>query len=191
MANLAKAMKAQATFTFHNTSSEEKRLCLFPGHFDVTNVISNDGKYTVNQSNNQPIVDAGYACDQMAYDNNGSDKRDGDSITVTANSRRTRYADFLNYIKLNGLKVSKIRIQNLNSNVEMFDQEMEISASCIGGKAGSDFIQFSEYVSPNAYDRSFIVIDLESMNLVLDNTTLALLTFKGNAKLSMQFFLSE
>ena len=191
MANLAKAMKAQATFTFHNTSSEEKRLCLFPGHFDVTNVISNDGKYTVNQSNNQPIVDAGYACDQMAYDNNGSDKRDGDSITVTANSRRTRYADFLNYIKLNGLKVSKIRIQNLNSNVEMFDQEMEISASCIGGKAGSDLIQFSEYVSPNAYDRSFIVIDLESMNLVLDNTTLAFLTFKGNAKLSMQFFLSE
>lgn len=194
MGTLKQALKSQVTFTFENTdSANAKRLCLFPGHFNTQELIVSVNSSTTDVKNvvmaNSSVANitaAGYACDQVAYDYVAG-QRSTDKIQVTPNSQRTKYEDFLNYIKLNGLSVTKMRIRNLNQNVEIFDQEMEVSASAVGGKNGSDFITFSEYVSPNAYDRTFIDIDLKNQNLVLDNTTLAFLTMPASAKMSIQF----
>lgn len=191
MGTLNKALKSVASFTFQNTdSSNAKRLCLFPGHFDTLELITGTrSTASVTEpcySKISHITAAGYACDQVAYDNVDIQKS-ADKVTVKANSQRTKYADFLRYIQLNGLKVTKMRIKNLGSNDDIFNQELEISSSTIGGKVGSDYVQFSEYVSPNAYDRSFIDIDLSASNLTLDNTTLAFLNVPASAHFSIQF----
>lgn len=194
MGTLNQALKSQVTFTFENTdANNDKRLCLFPGHFDTQELVTSVNSSTTDlksaifaNSNTANIVAAGYACDQVAYDYFPG-QRTTDKITVKPNSQRTKYNDFLNYIKLNGARITKMRIKNLNGNVEIFDQEMEISASALGGKFGSDFINFNEYVKANAYDRSFIEIDLAEANLTLDHTTLAFLTLPASAKLSIQF----
>lgn len=192
MSKLITALKAVASFTFQNTdSSSAKRLCLFPGHFDTLELVSGTrGETSVTvpaYSNVSHITDAGYNCDQVAYDNFDT-QRSTDKIQCKANSKRTKWADFLRYIQLNGLKVTKMRIKNLLANDDaIFNQELEISASAVGGKVGSDFINLSEYVSPNAYDRSFIDIDLSAANLTLDNTTLAFLDIPASAKFSIQF----
>ncbi|MCQ2318490.1 MAG: hypothetical protein MJZ90_06180 [Bacteroidales bacterium] len=191
MSKLITALKAVASFTFQNTDSNaSKRLCLFPGHFDTLELVSGTrGSATVTEpvySNISHITDAGYNCDQVAYDKIDIQKTT-DKITCTANSKRTKWADFLRYIQLNGLRVTKMRIKNLGTNDAIFNQEIEISASAIGGKVGSDFINLSEYVSANAYDRSFIDIDLSAASLSLDNTTLAFLDVPASANFSIQF----
>lgn len=191
MSKLITALKAVASFTFQNTdSSNAKRLCLFPGHFDTLELVSStSGSDTVIvpvYSNVSHITDAGYNCDQVAYDNFATQKST-DKIQCKANSKRTKWADFLRYIQLNGLKVTKMRIKNLVTDDAIFNQELEISASAVGGKVGSDFINLSEYVSSSAYDRSFIDIDLSAANLTLDNTTLAFLDVPASAKFSIQF----
>lgn len=191
MSKLITALKAVASFTFQNTdTSNAKRLCLFPGHFDTLDMVSgtrgSDTATALVYSNVSHITDAGYNCDQVAYDYIDIQKST-DKIQCKANSKRTKWADFLRYIQLNGLKVTKMRIKNLVSDDAIFNQELEISASTVGGKVGSDFINLSEYVSSSAYDRSFIDIDLSAANLTLDNTTLAFLDVPASAKFSIQF----
>ena len=200
MSTLQNAMRPTASFNLKNESNESARICLFPGHFDTTEVVSIEGgKVVLAYSNPEGIVSAGFACDQVADDCSEGTKdiyikdRGGKyTVKVTPVSKRTRYRDFLNYIKLKGLRVTKIRITDLtaNSQREIFSQEMEVSASAIGQKAGSDFVQFATYRSAN-YDQSFIEIDLEERNLLLNATTLAALDIPAGNEIQIDFTLSK
>lgn len=199
--NLNEALSRQATFTFENTSSAAaRRLCLFPGHFNTqalalsketgvtkgsstVDVLKNAIVYNGNKAN---IVAAGYACDQVAYEY-FSDQPSDDTIKVVAESPITKYNDFLEYIKLVGLQVTKMRITNLNANANIFNQQMQVSASTIGGIAGSEFITLSEYIKADNYHINFIDIDLEERELELDSTTLLFMTLPESAKFSIKF----
>lgn len=198
MNDLTKSLKPTASFTFQNLSAELKKLCLFPGHYDTSEVVtSGDGKggYVLAYSNPAAVTDAGFPCDQVADDysyNQANVKADGKyAIKISPKSIRTRYRDFLNYIKYSGLRVVKMRITDLsqNSNHEIFNQELEISASSIGSKAGSDFVQLSAHIDPSNYLQNFIDIDLTQRNLVLDETTLASLSIPAGANFQIDFTL--
>lgn len=200
MNELKKSMEPVASFKIQNTSTtDEKKLCLFPGHYDTTEIVKhNDLGAVLAYSNPKGIVDAGYACDQVADDHSAefdSAKGEDDAykIKITPKSTRTRYRDFLNYIKYSGLRVSKIRVTDLSGSTdhEIFGQELEVSASAIGAKAGSDFIQLSAHIDPSNYLQNFIEIDLAQRQLLLDETTLLFLTIPANAKFQIDFTLSE
>ncbi|MBQ5689339.1 MAG: hypothetical protein IIV21_05170, partial [Bacteroidales bacterium] len=66
-----------------------------------------------------------------------------------------------------------------------------ITASSIGSKAGSDFIQLSQHINPSNYLQNFIEIDLEKQNLLLDETTLAFLEVPGKAQFQIDFTLAS
>ncbi|MBR0323135.1 MAG: hypothetical protein IIX06_01430 [Bacteroidales bacterium] len=201
---LKKSLRPVASFVFNNTATETRKLCLFPGHFMLAKVTSamagSSAPYTVTSilsyANPDALCDAGYDCDQVADDfnitSNHNDGHDYD-IRITPKSRKTRYRDFLNYIKLSGVRVSKMRITDLvaNGNHDIFQTEMEITASSIGSKAGSDFIQLSQHINPSNYLQNFIEIDLEKQNLLLDETTLAFLEVPGKAQFQIDFTLAS
>ena len=195
---LKSSLKPVASFTFKNLSaSEAVKICLIPGHFDTTEIVKADDKIAVAYSNPAGIVAAGYHCSQVADDYNATVtnvKSDGTyKVQILPKSKRTRYRDFLNYIKYSGLKVSKMRITDLNTNGshEIFAQEIEVSASAIGQKAGSDFIQLSEHRNASAYDQTYIDVDLASSKLLLDETTLAFLDVPAGANFQLDFILEK
>lgn len=196
MNELKKSMKPVASFIFENIADVEKVLCLFPGHFDTTEIVkTNDEGVILVHSNPKALVDAGYVCDQVADDFSTQLSEIKDSgeyaIKITKTSARTRYREFLNYIKFSGLRVSKMRITDLvpNSDHEIFNQELEVTASAIGAKAGSDFIQLSAHVDPTNFIQRFIDIDLSQQNLLLDETTLVFLRVPSKAKFQIDFTL--
>lgn len=192
---LKQSMKPTASFTFLNKAAEERVLCLFPGHFDTTEIVMVDDKVSLAYCNPKPLVEAGYYCDQVAddYSAEHSTARTDGSYDVQINpvSKRTRYREFLNFIKTSGLRVSKMRITDLNSEGthEIFNQELEISASAIGAKAGSDFLQLSAHIDPSNYIQRFIDIDLSQQNLLLDETTLSFLRIPARANFQIDFTL--
>lgn len=195
---LKSSMKPVASFSFKNLSTTEQvKLCLFPGHFDTTEIVKVDDKIAVAFSNPAGITAAGYQCQQVADDYNATVtnvKADGTyKVQILPKSKRTRYRDFLNYIKYSGLKVSKMRITDLNTNGahEIFGQEIEVSASAIGQKSGSDFIQLSAHRDSSAYDQTYIDVDLASSNLLLDETTLAFLEVPAGASFQIDFTLEK
>jgi hypothetical protein len=201
---LKKSLRPVASFVFNNTSTETRKLCLFPGHLMLAKVTStiagSSAPYTVTSilsyANPDALCDAGYECDQVADDFNlTSGQNDGGTydIRISPKSRKTRYRDFLNYIKLSGVRVSKMRITDLvaNGSHDIFQAEMEITASSIGSKAGSDFIQLSQHINPSNYLQNFIEIDLEKQNLLLDETTLAFLEVPGKAQFQIDFTLAS
>ena len=201
---LKKSLRPVASFVFSNTAGETRKLCLFPGHFMLakvtSNVVGTSAPFSVTNilsyANPEPLCNAGYECDQVADDFNltaGQNDGHGYDIQITPKSRKTRYRDFLNYIKLSGVRVSKMRITDLvaNGSHDIFQAEMEITASSIGSKAGSDFIQLSQHINPSNYLQNFIEIDLEKQNLLLDETTLAFLEVPGKAQFQIDFTLAS
>ena len=196
---LKQALQPVASFVISNSAVTEKKLCLFSGHFDTAEVVTG----TVNGSpvtgivydDKTGIVAAGYTCDYVATDYSSLLKAaKNPDVDVRPNSARCRYQDFLNYIALVGSKVTKIRLTNLTGTAAgraQFDREMEISASEVGSKAGSDFIQLNSYKNPANYDQDLIEIDLERQNLILDATTLAFLTIAPGAQFSIEFTLDK
>lgn len=202
MSKLNSSMRPVASFIFDNSkeSAVDTKLCLFSGHYDVSEVCSdtltNPSKYDVRYTNVRVLQDAGYECDQIADDTSyckvgisGSNK-----VAITPVSKKTRYRDFINYIKLAGLKITKMRITDLmgpNSSHEIFQQEMEISSSSIGAKSGSDFVQLAQHINPSNYLQTFIEVDLELQNLLLDETTLAFLKVPAGAKFQIDFTLAK
>lgn len=208
MTSLNLSMRPVASFIFKNLLTESQRLCLFPGHFDTTSVVSwltnlqnpATTKTILSYADPSAIVAAGYHCDQVADDFNSSENmKDGNGgtygIQIKSKSPKTRYRDFLNYIKLSGVRVSKMRITDLdtaaNPQHNIFYQEMEITKSSIGSKAGSDFVQFSSHINPANFLQNFIEVDLEKQNLLLDETTLAFLDIPANANFQIDFTLAE
>lgn len=194
MSELKQSLKPTASFTFENRAEEARVLCLFPGHFDTTEIVKTDESVLLAYSNPKPLVDAGYTCDQAADDFSAElsvIKGSHYDVWVSKVSNRTRYREFLNFIKNSGLRVTKMRITDLNkdSDHEIFNQEIEVTASAIGAKAGSDFIQLSAHIDPSNYIQRFIDIDLSQQNLLLDETTLAFLRIPASAKFQIDFTL--
>lgn len=206
--NLAKSMRPVASFVFENTTSAPAKLCLIPGHYNTVSILGlvTDTQTTapypittfLTYADPSAIKAAGYDCDQVADDYNLTQNMNGANkkypVSVTSKSNKTRYRDFLNYIKVSGLKVTKMRITDLqggaNPSREIFNSEIEVAQSAIGSKSGSDFIQLSSHIDPSNYLQNFIEIDLELQNLLLDETTLAFLEVPASAKFQIDFTLA-
>jgi hypothetical protein len=197
--NLTQSMLPVASFIFENTSDVDVKMCLFSGHYDVSEVCSdamtNPTKFDVRYTNVKVLQDAGFECDQIADDTSycrvgisGANK-----VTVKGASKKIRFRDFINYIKLAGVNISKMRFTDLSTSANpsraIFQQEMEISSSSIGAKSGSDFVQLSQHINPANFLQNFIEVDLATRNLLLDETTLAFLTIPANAKFQIDFTL--
>lgn len=204
--NLAKSMRPVASFVFENTTENPAKLCLIPGHYNTASVTTlyTDTvsppcllKTVLSYSDPTAIKQAGYECDQVADDTSLNDNMRGLErypITIRSKSSKTRYRDFLNYIRVSGLKVTKMRITDLqtgaNPSREIFNSEIEVAQSAIGSKSGSDFIQLSSHIDPSNYLQNFIEIDLELQNLLLDETTLAFLEVPASANFQIDFTLA-
>ena len=200
MSSLNQSMRPIASFVFSSKSNKTERICLFPGHYDTSEVVSDsetNSLYAISHANPRSIVAAGYQCSQVADDYN-TDFIVRDSpykVQITPKGSRTRYRDFLNYIKLSGLRVVKMRITDLvtgsNPSHDIFYQEIEVSKSAIGSKSGSDFIQLASHIDPSNYLQNFIEVDLEKQNLLLDETTLAFLDVPAQSNFQIDFTLAE
>jgi hypothetical protein len=185
---------AQATFDIQGDAQNAKKLCLLPGTYNTLDLVYNttSQKYTLSYNNIANLNNAGYACDQVADDNNTDDPKQ----YVTVNGvNRTRFRDFLNTVQRVGAAVNKIIIQNKNTNSQdIFDQQIEVAKTVIGAKGGTDFITLQNYVSVDAYDRTKITIDLSgfdefgrSNNLMLTPEVFLALNIPAGAHFSIQF----
>ena len=193
------SLQAVASFRIKNPSDNSVRVCFFPGHFDTTEVVSStdSGKYIISYADPSALKNAGYDCVQVADDFNAKNtmnKNDGTGIypvLILPKGGKTRYRDFLNMIKLSGLKVSKIRLTDLvaNGNHEIFGQDLEISKSAIGAKGGVDIVNLASHINPAHFLQNFIDIDLASTNLKLDETTLVFMEIPANADFQIDFTL--
>lgn len=196
---LNQAMLPIASFHIENPAGGvERKLCLIPGHFDLAGVGAYDDngttKYKITYNNPTPIVNAGYACDQVADDYDGNLDLGRSAIKIHSNDDATRYRDFLNYIRLMNLRVSKIRLTNRTNTAAgraQFNKKFEVSASSIGCRAASDYINIAQYKNPANYDLDIIEIDLNQANLLLDATTLLILTVAQGADFDIEFTLDD
>lgn len=198
MSNLNQSMQPVASFTFATTDKyATKRLCLFPGHYDTSEIVGEAGDLKLGYANPSAIKNAGYDCNQVADDflyTQGKSSTGVDyPIVVTPKSSHTRYRDFLNLIRYSNLRVVKMRITDLSGSTahEIFQQSIEVTKSSVGSKHGSDFIQLSQHINPSNFLQTFIEIDLKSTNLLLDETTLAFIDIPADAKFQIDFTLAE
>lgn len=185
---------AQATFDIQGDAQNAKKLCLLPGTYNTLDLVYNatSQKYTLSYNNIANLNNAGYACDQVADDDNTDDPKQ--YVTVSG-VNRTRFRDFLNTVQRVGAAVNKIIIQNKNTNSQdIFDQQIEVAKTVIGAKGGTDFITLQNYVSVDAFDRSKITIDLSgfdelgrSNNLMLTPEVFLALNIPAGAHFSIQF----
>lgn len=198
MSELKNSLKAVASFRITNKNSEGQRVCFFPGHYDTAEVVATtDSKYMISYADPTAINSAGYDCVQVAddyYSKNALNKSDGSGtypVTIQPKGGKTRYRDFLNMIKLSGLKVSKIRFTDLvpNGNHDIFTQDLEISQSTIGGKGGTDIVNLSSHINPAHFLQNFIDVDLAGNNLRLDETTLMFMEIPAGADFQIEFTL--
>lgn len=198
MSELKNSLKAVASFRITNKNSEGQRVCFFPGHYDTAEVVATtDSKYMISYADPTAINNAGYDCVQVAddyYTKNALNKADGSGtypVTIQPKGGKTRYRDFLNMIKLSGLKVSKIRFTDLvpNGNHDIFSQDLEISKSTIGGKGGTDIVNLSAHINPSHFLQNFIDVDLAGNNLKLDETTLMFMEVPAGADFQIEFTL--
>lgn len=206
MKDLNSALQPVVSFRFVNTDSTlYKTMCLIPGHYDTQEIMnyqvtesgSTVTKYVLSYLNPAVLNQAGYACDEVADDHNPSLDGSGKSnypISVTPAAGNSRYRDFLGYIKSVGSRIKKIRLTNNTGNAAgrtQFDQFFEVSASAIGSKAGSDYINLASCKDPKNYDLDLIDVDLEARNLVLDATTLLFLKVAPGTDFTIEFTLDK
>lgn len=206
MSQLNSALQPVVSFRFKNLNTTNyKIVCLIPGHYDTQEIVSytviESGetvtKYALSYLNPAVLAEAGYACDEVADDLNANLQGYGKltyQVTVTPAAGNSKYRDFLGYIKTVGSRIKKIRItNNTNDNAgrAQFDQFFEVSASSIGSKAGSDYINLASCKDPKNYDLNMIDIDLEARNLVLDATTLLFLKVAPNTDFTIEFTLDK
>lgn len=199
MENMNESLKPVASFIVKNNSAETKRIALFSGHYDTTEIVFVKNGETkipvVAHSNPAALVAAGYQCDQVADDYNSLNPVRGNDevypVSFIPKSKRTRVVDFMNYVKYSGLKVSKLRFTDLSNDASraLFNQEIEVTESSIGTKGGSDYIQLSSYINPRNFQTNVIEVDLEDQNLLLDETTVVLMDIVGNAHFQLDLIL--
>ena len=206
MNNLNKALQPVVSFRVVNTdSSSYKTLCLIPGHYDTQEIMdyqvtesgSTVTKYVLSYLNPAVLNEAGYACNEVADDHNANLDGSGKSnypISVTPAAGNSRYRDFLRYVGLVGSKIKRIRLTNNTGNAAgrtQFDQFFEVSASAIGSKPGSDYINLASCKDPKNYDLDMIDVDLDARNLVLDATTLLFLKVAPSTDFTIEFTLDK
>lgn len=201
MSELKNSLKAVASFRVTNKSGNGKRVCFFPGHYDTAEVVqsTDSGKYLISYADPSAIKNAGYDCVQVADDYNAKNslnKADGTGtypVTIQPKGGKTRYRDFLNMIKLSGLKVSKIRFTDLvpDGSHDIFSQDLEISQSTIGGRGGTDVVNLSAHINPAHFLQNFIDVDLAGNKLRLDETTLMFMEIPAGADFNIEFTLAE
>ena len=192
--SLREALMAQATFDIEGDAQNAKKLCLLPGIYSTTKLVSDTQtqKFALTYSDPTNLNNAGYACDQVADDYNVDDAT---QLVKVRGVSRTRFRDFLNTVQRVGAAVNKIIIQNKNTNSQdIIDQQIEVAKTVIGAKGGTDFITLQNYVSVDAYDRSKITIDLSgfdelgrSNNLMLTPEVFLALNIPAGAHFSIQF----
>ena len=156
--SLKEALRAVFTVDITGNASADKKLCLLPGIYS-TMAFTQDASTkaaVLTYSDPTNLVNAGYACDQVAddyeYDNS-------QAVQIRAIGR-SKFRDFLNSVQRVGMRCTEIVIQNKTSDAAIFDQQIEIAKTVLGAKGGMDFITLQKYVNVNAYDRSKITIDL-------------------------------
>lgn len=186
---LREALKASVTFGFKNETptggtASAKKVAILPGIFDTMKQVIDSGKVTaVCYTDPTNLNNAGYNCDEVADDYNAAS---GVYVQVTG-TKRTRFRDFLNYVRRVGVTVSRIVIQNKTQSSDLFDQEIEISRTLPGAKGGTDFIQLQDFVKTDQYDRTKITIDMNDEPLLLTPEVFMALTVPAGAEFSMQF----
>lgn len=206
MKDLNSALQPVVSFRFVNTDTTlYKTMCLIPGHYDTQEIMnyqvtesgSTVTKYVLSYLNPAVLNQAGYACDEVADDHNANLDGSGKSnypISVTPAAGNSRYRDFLGYIKSVGSRIKKIRLTNNSGNNAgrtQFDQFFEVSASAIGSKAGSDYINLASCKDPKNFDLDVIDVDLEARNLVLDATTLLFIKVAPSTDFTVEFTLDK
>lgn len=200
MSELKQALSPVVSFRFNNTdSSNSKKICLLPGHYNTEEIVmvTESGASVAKLSYASParLVDAGYACDQVADDTLAAvATAKSYAIGVTPGSPRCHYRDFLDYVARVGSKITKIRITNNRTSGagrDQFDKEFEVSASMLGAKAGSDYINLASCKNPANYDQDMIIVDLAERNLIFDATTLLFLTVVPSADFTVEFTLDK
>jgi len=201
MNNLNNALQPVVSFRLTNTSTTDyKTICLIPGHYDSATIMSyTSSGSTVNvisYLNPQVLNDAGYACNEIAddYDSNLVGSAKTYPISVVPAAGNSRYRDFLQYVRVVGSRIKRIRLTNNTGSAAgrtQFDQFFEVSASAIGSKAGSDYINLASCKDPKNYDLDMIDVDLDARNLVLDATTLLFLKVAPSADFTVEFTLDK
>lgn len=196
---LRESLRPAASFIFKNTASESKRIALFAGHYDTSEVVfssASSNNAIISHANPEALVQDGYNVDQVADDYNKSvtatSKGSGTYPIQVTSKRRTRMVDFMNYVKYSGSKVTKIRITDLSKDSEhpIFNGEIEVSQSAIGKKGGSDYIQLSTHIDPRNFNQGFIDIDLEEQSLLLDETTVVIMDVCASANFQIDYILA-
>ncbi|MBQ3843455.1 MAG: hypothetical protein II817_00565 [Bacteroidales bacterium] len=201
MSELQRALKPVVSFRLVNTdNSNEKKICLLPGHFNTQSIVTGTGALSqafvkLSYADPASVVAAGYACDQVAdnYDVDVASTKNY-PITVIPGSPRCRYRDFLDYINRVGARITQIRLTNNKTGGagrDQFDKEFQVSASAIGTTAASDYINLASCKNPANYDQDMIIVDLAQQNLMMDATTLLLLTVAPGADFTIEFTLSK
>ena len=162
--SLREALMAVFTADIQGNTSSDKKVCLLPGIYSTMKLIQDPSSKDVVLTLSDPtnLVNAGYACDQVA-DDGGFDTTTGVKITAIG---RSKYRDFLNAVQRVGMRCTQIVIQNKTDPQDqtIFDQQIEIGKTVLGAKGGMDFITLQKYVNVNAYDRSKITIDLSGVD---------------------------
>lgn len=162
--SLREALMAVFTVDIQGNTSADKKLCLLPGIYNTMKLIQDPSSKDVVLSLSDPanLVNAGYACDQVA-DDGGFTTTDGVAIAAIG---RSKYRDFLNAVQRVGMRCTQIVIQNKTNPQDqtIFDQQIEIAKTVLGAKGGMDFVTLQKYVNVNAYDRSKITIDLSGVD---------------------------
>lgn len=191
MNQINESLRPVASFVVENRTEELKKLAFFTGHYETSKLVFNEESVPfLVRLDPKALVSAGYQCDQVA-DDYIAEVDSEYPIKVYGKSPRTRVVDFVNYVKNSNLSVVKIRITDLttDSTHELFNHEIEVSASSISSKGLSDYIQMSTYVNPRNYQQNVIEIDLEQQNLLLDETTVMIMDVVANAKFQIDFII--
>lgn len=161
--SLRQALYPVFTIDVTGDQSTDKKLCLLPGIYD-TMKFEQDGTSKVAAltfTDPTNLNNAGYSCDQVA-----DDPVTGVTTAVTVRAvGRAKYRDFLNQVRLVGMKCTEIMIKNLTNDDTLFSQlVLEVSKTVVGARGGTDFITAQKYIRSDAYDRTFIRVDLTGID---------------------------
>lgn len=189
MSKVTESLKAVASFVVDNTQSVACKVGMFAGHYNTERIETIGDVAYIRRTNPKPLVSAGYQCDCVVDDFIANAK---DNVTLNSKSPRTRFCDLVNYVRNTNLKVSKIRITDISESAStLFNQEIEFSTSQVNVKGPSDYLQLSTFVNPRNYSQNVIDIDLEENEIVLDETTVMIMTVPENCKFQIDFILGE
>ena len=161
--SLREALNPVFTIDVTGNANADKKLCLLPGIYDTMKLVQDTttkaAALTFGDAAN--LNAAGYTCDLVADDSQTGVTPD---VVVSAIGR-AKYRDFLNEVRRVGMKCTEIMIQNLGNDDNLFSKLIiEVAKTVVGARGGMDFITLQKYKNANAYDRSFIRIDLSGLD---------------------------